>query len=53
MDWNKMSEQEKYYFRINNHKETEEWGHRIRSEGVHLLYKFNKEILKSFGISLT
>ena len=23
-----------------NHKETEEWGHRIRSEGVHLLYKF-------------
>ena len=34
-----------------NHKETEEWGHRIRSEGVHLLYKFNKEILKSFGIS--
>jgi len=34
-----------------NHKETKEWGHRIRSEGVHLLYKFNKEILKSFGIS--
>ena len=34
-----------------NHKETKEWGNRIRSEGVHLLYKFNKEILKSFGIS--